>query len=181
MVSPIEPPKGIYIAESEVAGAGRGVFAKEGIASGTLIEACPVVALHDPKERARLRKTGLVNYYFLWGENRDQPAICLGWGSIYNHSYAPNARYEKVMEEGRMHFYALRDIVPGEEIVVNYNGAPNDRRPLRIPGIPEAAGGGTPTGLRRYRDGILRRYRLLKAWVTRSNSSMALVLSLVAV
>lgn len=142
-------------------GAGRGVFAKERIPNGTCIEKCPVVALHDPKERMHLRKTGLVNYYFLWGDKREYPAICLGWGSIYNHSFSPNARYEKVMEEGRMDFYALRDIEVGEEIVVNYNGSPTDMRPLLIPGTPEEVGGMPRPKYPRVIEGLRRRILLL--------------------
>lgn len=174
----VRPPKGLYIAESVVAGAGRGVFAEIPIPKGSLIESCPVVALYHPKERSRLRKTGLVNYYFLWGEHRNQPAICLGWGSIYNHSYTPNARYEKVMNEERMDFYAVTDIAPGEEIVVNYNGAPDDLRPLRIPGIPESAGGAVLSGTRRYVGGVVRRANLLKAWVTRNQGPVTVIASL---
>lgn len=144
-------------------GAGRGVFAKEKITEGELIEACPIVALPDPKDRDRLRKTGLVNYYFLWGNDRKRAAICLGWGSVYNHSFSPNARYEKAMDEGRMDFYALRDIDAGEEVTVNYNGAPTDTTPLRIPGIPAEAGGQQiPTGMSWFIKGLLRRTRL--AW-----------------
>ena len=53
----------------------------------------------------------------------------LGYGSLYNHSYRPNARYDD--EEGRiMVFTALRDIGRGEEITVNYNGEPGDETPV---------------------------------------------------
>lgn len=154
----IEPAKHIYIGPSSLEGAGRGVFAAALLPEGTLIEQCPVIPLQDPKDRDRLRKTGLVNYYFLWGEGRLRAALCLGWGSIYNHSYTPNARYEKLMEEGRMDFYALTDIAPGEEITVNYNGAPHDARAVRVPGVP---GGPSTNLLVRLRDGCVRRFRLL--------------------
>lgn len=155
------PPARTYVADSTLEGAGRGVFAATKIANGALIESCPVIALQDPKDRDRLRKTGLVNYYFLWGKRRDHAALCLGWGAVYNHSFAPNARYEKVMEDLRMDFYALRDIEPDEEILVNYNGDPNDTTPLRIPGIPVAAGGMPPSRLPRVLDALVRRARLL--------------------
>ncbi len=144
--------------------AGRGVFAEAAIAPNTLIERCPVVPLLNPKERDHLRKTGLVSYYFLWGEKRDHAAICLGWGSVYNHSFTPNARYEKRMEEGVMDFYAIRDISPNEEITVNYNGAPDDLRPLRVPGIPAEAGGMQPTKLPWLINGLVRRARLIATW-----------------
>jgi uncharacterized protein len=151
----------LYVAPSTLTGAGRGVFAQHHIPAGTLIESCPVILLNHQKERARLRKTGLVNYYFLWGEDRSLPAICLGWGSVYNHSFTPNARFEKHIEEERMDFYALRDIRADEEITVNYNGNPDDTRRLLIPGIPHEAGGPVPSSMPRLVAGALRRVKLL--------------------
>ena len=160
----IDTPSTIYIADSQLPGAGRGVFAKDPIPEGALIESCPVVLLPDRRDRDRLRKTRLVNYYFLWGEGRDCAAICLGWGSVYNHSYSPNARYEKMVDDERMDFYALRNLQAGEEITVNYNGAPDDIRPLRIPGIPANAGGmGQASGASWLINGARRRLRTLLA------------------
>lgn len=176
MLSRLPVPEKIYIGESTLPGAGRGVFAKEAIQAGERIEQCPVIALENAKDRARLRKTGLVNYYFLWGEKRDHAAICLGWGAVYNHSFAPNARYEKVMEDRRMDFYALRDIRPGEEILVNYNGDPNNTTPLRIPGIPAEAGGMPVSRTPRIIAGLVRRARLAMHWIAEKPSS-ALVLA----
>ena len=56
-------------------------------------------------------------------------AVALGYGSLYNHSYQPNARYDDVGRLTKV-FSALRDIEPGEEITVNYNGKPGDRGPV---------------------------------------------------
>lgn len=169
----------IYIDESKTVGAGRGVFAKERILRGECIEQCPVVALLDAKDRNRLRKTGLVNYYFLWGDKRDHAAICLGWGSVYNHSFEPNARYEKVMEDRRMDFYALRDIEAGEEILVNYNGAPDNTAPLRIPGIPESAGGMPVSRTPRIVQAITRRMQLLTRWLSERPSGFLAAAALI--
>lgn len=160
-MSPIEPSEHIYIAASSLPGAGRGVFAKEKIVKGTLIEQCPVVSLENPIDRKYLRKTGLVNYYFLWGDSRNRVAMCLGWGSVYNHSFTPNAQYTKIVEDDRMDFYAIEDIEAGEEITVNYNGNPNDTRRLRIPGVPEEAGGPVSPGLPPVLAGIIRRLKRL--------------------
>lgn len=156
----IELPRKICIAESKMEGAERGVFATSRIEARECIERCPVIALSNQKDRDRLRRTGLVNYYFLWGKGRDHAAICLGWGSIYNHSFSPNAYYVKDMEALRMDFFALRTIEEGEEITVNYNGVATDTRPLRIPGIPEAAGG-APQPSSRILAGLLRRGKLM--------------------
>lgn len=133
-----QPPTGIRMDCSALAGAGRGIFASRDFGEGELIESCPVIALPDARDRARLRRTGLINYYFLWGPERTHAAICLGYGSLYNHSYEPNARWEKRIEDERMDFYAIRPIREGEEITVNYNGAPDDARKLWIKAIPPA-------------------------------------------
>jgi hypothetical protein len=64
------------------------------------------------------------DYCFTWG--RGTVALALGYGSLYNHSYRPNARYDDVGPQTK-EFTALQDIQPGEEITVNYNGEPMSR------------------------------------------------------
>ena len=66
-------------------------------------------------------------YCFEWG--RGTVAVALGYGSLYNHSYQPNARYDDESGQAKV-FRAIRDIAPGEEIVVNYNGEPGDETPV---------------------------------------------------
>jgi SET domain-containing protein len=68
-----------------------------------------------------VRQTRLAHYYFEWGDDCQQAAIALGYGSLYNHSYNPNARYVFRESEECLEFIALRDIEPGEEITINYN------------------------------------------------------------
>lgn len=106
-----------------VRGKGRGVFAKSFISEGTVIERVPVLVL--PTED--VETTPLADYVFEWG--RDTVALALGYGSLYNHSYEPNARYDDVGQRTK-EFSALRDIYPGEEITVNYNGEPEDVSPV---------------------------------------------------
>ena len=55
--------------------------------------------------------------------------LALGYGSLYNHSYRPNARYVDLSERTKL-FTAIRDIAAGEEITVNYNGEPEDQTPV---------------------------------------------------
>lgn len=102
---------------------GRGVFARQDIAAETVIEIAPVLVF--PVEDAV--DTELGDYVFTW--SRDQVALTLGYGSLYNHSYCPNARYE---DRGRRTkwFIACRDIAAGEEITINYNGDPADPAPV---------------------------------------------------
>jgi uncharacterized protein len=132
----IFPSKNIYIGQSFIPHAGRGVFAVNDIAKGQIIEKCPVI-LVPAKEAVKLRETILRNYYFLWG-NSGNLAIGLGYSSLYNHSYTPNATYKKNIEEKTIEYTTLRTIRKDEEIVVNYNyGNPNDKSPLWILDIPK--------------------------------------------
>jgi hypothetical protein len=110
-----------------IKGKGRGVFARRPIRKGEVIERVPVLVLSIEEVRNCSGWTGLAGYCFDWG--RGTVALALGYGSLYNHSYRPNARYDDVSRQTKV-FTALRGIVPGEEITVNYNGEPKDRSPL---------------------------------------------------
>jgi SET domain-containing protein len=75
----------------------------------------------------KIHDSTLHDYYFLWGDEENQCAIALGFGSLYNHDYEPNARYFVDPEEETMEIYAIREIFPGDEITVTYNGHPDDK------------------------------------------------------
>ena len=105
-------------------GKGRGVFALRPIRKGEIIESCPVLVLPAEAVGNDDYKTGLHDYCFAWG--RGTVALVLGYGSLYNHSYKPNARYDDVTPQTK-EFTALRDIAAGEEITINYNGSPTAR------------------------------------------------------
>jgi SET domain-containing protein len=77
-----------------------------------------------------LRITPLRNYFYQWGEDRRVSALALGFGSLYNHSFDPNAVYEEDIEQRIITFTAREDIAEGEEITINYNGHPEDMRVL---------------------------------------------------
>lgn len=106
---------------------GRGVFARTAFAAGELIEAAPVVVL-PPADQAAVARTALADFPYDWRDGTE--ALILGYGSFYNHSFEPNARYVRDFAELTLNYYALRAIAPGEEITVNYNGKPDDRTPL---------------------------------------------------
>ena len=134
----LHPPKKIYITSSKIRNSGRGVFASENIEKDELIEWCPLVILKE-NEVPFLRQTELLNYYFQWkGDDiHHSAAICLGFGSLFNHSYTPNATYKKRFDEDVIDFVALKSIGTNEEITVNYNhGDPDDKSPLWITSIP---------------------------------------------
>src|SRR5262245_21460114 len=101
---------------------GRGVFAAEDIPQGALIEVCPVIRL-SAADSKRVMRTALGKYVFEWGPDADgQSAVVLGYGSLYNHSFEPNADYRHREARGCVTFWAIRDIQAGEEIRTNYVG-----------------------------------------------------------
>jgi uncharacterized protein len=110
-----------------VKGKGRGVFARRPIRDGELIERVPVVVFRSKDVMDGEAWTGLAGYCFHWGKGT--LALALGYGSLYNHSYRPNARYDDLGGQIK-EFIAIRDIEPGEEITVNYNGEPEDESPV---------------------------------------------------
>lgn len=124
-MSPITNSK-IYVAVSP--GKGRGVFAAQKIGKEEIIEECPCLTFREGEEAEHIDRTPLECYYFRWKEGIN--AILFGYGSLYNHSYAPNALYRRNYDTSSMEFVALRDIEAGEEITINYNGRPDSKEPL---------------------------------------------------
>ncbi len=111
----------------QIKGKGRGVFARRLIYDGEVIERVPVLVLPFGEAKAGSVPTPMSDYCFDWG--RGTVAVALGYGSLYNHSYQPNARYDDESRQTKV-FTAIRDIAFGEEIVVNYNGEPGDKTPV---------------------------------------------------
>ena len=109
---------------------GRGVFAASRLACGEIIETTPIILI-PAAEWPHIEPTVLALYIYNFGPTAEEEhaAIALGYGSLYNHSYMPNAKYIKSWEEQVIRFVALRDIEPGEEITINYNGSPENQTP----------------------------------------------------
>ncbi|WP_366296230.1 SET domain-containing protein [Paenibacillus sp. AN1007] len=105
----------------------RGVFASVDIAKGQLIHQAPVVP-YPNEDHEHIEKTILEDYVFEYGANHT--AILLGYGSLINHSYEPNATYDINFENHTFDFYAYKDIKAGEEILINYNGEEDNMDPL---------------------------------------------------
>lgn len=108
---------------------GRGVFARTSIPKGTVIERVPVIVVPMREILTNAQRSVLLDYAFEWRSGT--VAIALGYGSLYNHSYRPNAqvftsRLTKI-------FVAIRNIQRGEEITFNYNGVPSSRSRVGFP------------------------------------------------
>lgn len=105
---------------------GRGVFARRDIAADEVIERVPVLLIpraqvFGPGEVAQ--RSARVSWYVFSciGPKRNHVALSLGYGSIYNHSDTPNAKYG-MHPPDVMEFFALRAIRAGEEITIDYHG-----------------------------------------------------------
>lgn len=105
----------------------RGVFATVDIPKGQLIHQAPVVP-YPNEDHEHVEKTILEDYVFEYGANHT--AILLGYGSLINHSYEPNATYDINFENHTFDFYAYTDIKAGEEVLINYNGEEDNMDPL---------------------------------------------------
>ena len=121
-----------------IKGKGRGVFARRPIRKGEVIETVPMIVMPAEEFENGLAGTVMASYCFAWGKKT--VALALGYGSLYHHSYRPNARYDDVGPQTKS-FTALRDIPPGEEITVNYNGSPKSRSKVWFDVIEGASNG----------------------------------------
>jgi len=88
---------------------GRGLFARDALRRGQLLDRNPVVVVRDAGKE-------LGDYVFDWGRNRY--GLSFGLISIANHSTTPNAYV--LAEETDLTLRALRDIAKGEEIFIDY-------------------------------------------------------------
>lgn len=120
----------IYVFQSKLTDAGRGVFAATDIKKDEVVEVCPVILIPEDDAR-RINESMLVNYIYYLGKNKNSAVIVLGCGSIYNHSYKPNAKYLWNDKNQTMIFIATREVKKGEEITVNYiQGRKKTKAPL---------------------------------------------------
>ena len=100
---------------------GRGVFALEDIAKGTMIEAAPVIivsAENVPDDG------GAPDGYLLdWNpeEKGEEHCMPLGYIMLYNHSRKPTLYLENDEEDMTVSSFAIRDIKAGEELTWDYS------------------------------------------------------------
>jgi len=116
----------IIVQQSKVIN-GQGVIATDQIKKGETIEIVPLL-LMPIAEFELIKKTKLYFYFFEYSNSHF--AIALGYGSLYNHSYSPNARYLYSYKNKQLIIKAIKDIKSGDEIFFNYNYYPNDKTPL---------------------------------------------------
>ncbi len=108
---------------------GRGVFATVLIPANTVFERVPLLIIPAKEVLECEHGEFLYHYVFEYPTAKNKVALALGFGSLYNHSYQPNAYYEDVGRQIK-EYRALRDIQKGEEITINYNGTDGGNDPL---------------------------------------------------
>jgi uncharacterized protein len=91
---------------------GYGVFAKENINAGEIIEECYAVALRC--------KCDIVRDTYSYDKN-GKGLLLTGYGSIYNHSDEPNTKFlTGNKDENFFTFEAIKNIRQGEEVLISY-------------------------------------------------------------
>lgn len=128
----------LYVARSRIDGVG--VFAARPCPAGELVECCPVIVCPAPEE-ALVEQTQLRGLYFTWKDGAI--GVALGYGSLYNHSWEPNAAYDLDHRRRVVRFVAVRDIATDDEVTINYTGHPEGRGELwfDVPPPPDASDG----------------------------------------
>jgi len=103
-----------------------------------MIERVPVLLIPKnqviDESKAALPVCRISWYVYAWGEQQghEYVALALGFGSLYNHSYKPNALF-RLESPDVVEFVAIKRIEQGEEITINYNGRPDDNSPVDFP------------------------------------------------
>lgn len=106
----------IYVDNSPIHG--RGVFTKELIQKGELIEECHYIKLDASFNSISDKLKDIVFFHSVTGNFGI--SVVLGYGSIYNHSDLNNATWKIDTDKDCYSFFAIKDINPGEEICTNY-------------------------------------------------------------
>lgn len=124
------PSNTVYLSQSKIPKGGRGVFARVDIKKSEIIETCPVIKI-SANDIPRTNESELVTYMYYLGKNKNRQVIALGFGSIYNHTDHPNAKYIDDYKQKIIIFIAIKEIKKDEEITINYNqGGQGRQNPL---------------------------------------------------
>lgn len=115
--------KDIVVKKSPLSG--NGVFAKNDIPVGMIVEFAPVLIFHKDTVST------LNDYYdnhiisdYLFNWNESFVSIVFGYGSIYNHSNNNNITWKMLKKEDELQgaaFYTIKSVKAGEELLSCYN------------------------------------------------------------
>lgn len=110
-------PKKVEVRKSKIHG--YGVFAKEPISAGEIIEECHLIKI--PIKMGHIPEF-MVEHKFGYpaGSVVQEHVLPLGYGCIYNHSDNNNAMWKNHPTKKLFQFYAIRNIEVGEEVCTYY-------------------------------------------------------------
>lgn len=97
---------------------GRGVFARQAIARGTLVELAHCIRISKEQHDVHCVHTELNNYTFKC-PNGDY-FLALGLGSLFNHHDPPNVDYRVDGINQIIRYYAASNIEKDEELCIYY-------------------------------------------------------------
>lgn len=100
---------------------GRGVFSLIDLKKGSLVEVSELIILS--KKDTKIVLSGLKSLAkFLFTYNKEQVAIALGVGSLFNHSNKPNIEY--IFKNKKLYFITNKSVKAGEQLFINYGYEP---------------------------------------------------------
>lgn len=112
----LKNPDKLYVSNSNISG--RGVFAKEDIEIGEILEECHFIELSE-KDFNNIDPI-LKEYVFSFPLGNKNNCVVLGYGMIYNHSLINNAYWECDEENNLFRFKSLKKIRANQEVLINY-------------------------------------------------------------
>ena len=113
-------------------GRGRGIFALRNFQAGEEITLAPVIPL-SVDDSFYIRGRSFSHNLYEWIPLPNEKwtlALVGGIGLFINHSYHPNADYDRDYLRKGIVYYAIQDISKNEEIFINYNGDPESQEPV---------------------------------------------------
>lgn len=110
---------GLYVGDSELGG--RGIFSAHNVNEGDVIEICPLILIPS-NQLPSIDNTIIYDYYYNWPGKEGYACIALGYGSLYNHSFKPNAEVIFDLDEQTIVIKALENIEVHREILIDYQG-----------------------------------------------------------
>jgi SET domain-containing protein len=110
MINTIQSVNDLYLKEINQK-IGWGVFAGNDIKKGDIVENCYSIIVNDKWETYKK--------YIFYLNNGTDALIPLGFGCIYNHSETPNLEWKQI-DDRIIQFYAITDIISGDELRHNY-------------------------------------------------------------
>ena len=102
---------------------GYGVFAKEKIKKGDIVEECHFMSVH-PLMHSLIKRWPIFRYVLSYPKNIVEELIWpFGSGCVFNSSPTPNVEWNTDTVNRLLIFIAIKDIKKGEEMFIDYESS----------------------------------------------------------